>query len=66
MSGGTDRERDRYTWIRRPPEASERRRAGALSLTAALAVGGVVFYVARALLARDRIALRPEDEGPGE
>ncbi len=66
MSMNGERDETRVTWIRRPPEPTERRRAGAMALATAAAVGGVVYYLARTLLARDRIPLMPEDEGRRE
>ena len=66
MNEDGDRDGSRVTWIRRPPDPAERRRAGAVALATAAAVGGAVYYLARTLLARDRIALRPEEEGRRE
>jgi hypothetical protein len=66
VNGDGDRPEPRVTWIRRPPDRGERLQAGAMAVATAAAVGGVVYYLARTLLARDRIALRPEDEGRRE
>lgn len=42
-------------WLHRRPRPVDDRKAAGLGLTAGLLVGSVVFYLARHLLARERI-----------
>lgn len=45
----------RRLWVRRPPSASENAGVAAFSLLLGAAVGSVVFYFGRMLVARDRV-----------
>lgn len=48
-------------WIRHRPDRRERRLAAAMAMAAGLAVGAATLWLARLMLARERISRRPPD-----